>query len=164
LKERSVDRNDWVSLGELIEGESLQAADGFATVLSIALVSTNIPVYNIEVHGEHVYQVGDLALLVHNTCTVIGRMDDLKAFDDIPADVIDTWRKTGLGDNVPWAVNRGWILDRFKRGDSFAIATDPRLLPEIVNGFKAGGRDGYFTAREFDLLKKLGVDVIEIWE
>ncbi|MFN9410933.1 MAG: polymorphic toxin-type HINT domain-containing protein [Pirellula sp.] len=160
----SVDRNDWVSLGELIEGESLQAADGFATVLSIALVSTNIPVYNIEVHGEHVYQVGDLALLVHNTCTVIGRMDDLKAFDDIPADVIDTWRKTGLGDNVPWAVNRGWILDRFKRGDSFAIATDPRLLPEIVNGFKAGGRDGYFTAREFDLLKKLGVDVIEIWE
>jgi hypothetical protein len=160
----SVDRNDWIQLSELQEGERLQAADGVATVVSIAIVSTNVPVYNIEVHGEHVYQVGDIGLLVHNTCTVIGRMDDLKAFDDIPADIVDTWRKTGLGDNVPWEVNRDWILDRFRRGDSFAIATDPRSLPEIVNGFKAGGRNGYYTAREFDLLKKLGVDVIEIWE
>jgi len=25
-------------------------------------------VYNIEVHGEHVYQVGELGLVVHNTC------------------------------------------------------------------------------------------------
>jgi hypothetical protein len=160
----SVDRNDWIQLSELQEGERLQAAYGFAIVVSVAIVNTSVPVYNIEVHGEHVYQVGELGLLVHNTCTVIGRMDDLKAFDDIPADIVDTWRKTGLGDNVPWEVNRDWILDRFRRGDSFAIATDPRSLPEIVNGFKAGGRNGYYTAREFDLLKKLGVDVIEIWE
>jgi hypothetical protein len=160
----SVDRNDWIQLSELQEGERLQAADGFAMVVSVAIVNTSVPVYNIEVHGEHVYQVGDIGLLVHNTCTVIGRMDDLKAFDDIPADVIDTWRKTGLGDNVPWSVNRNWILDRFRRGDSFSIATDPRSLPKILDGYKAGGRDGYFTAREFDLLKKLGVDVIEIWE
>lgn len=34
--------------------------------MSVAIVSTNTPVYNIEVHGEHVYQVGDLGLLVHN--------------------------------------------------------------------------------------------------
>jgi hypothetical protein len=26
-------------------------------------------VYNIEVHGEHVYQVGDLGVLVHNACS-----------------------------------------------------------------------------------------------
>ena len=25
-------------------------------------------VYNVEVHGEHVYGIGNLALLVHNTC------------------------------------------------------------------------------------------------
>ncbi|MFN7843074.1 MAG: polymorphic toxin-type HINT domain-containing protein [Pirellula sp.] len=64
----SVDRNDWVPLGELTEGETLQAADGIATVLSLALVTSSLPVYNIEVHGEHVYQVGELGLLVHNTC------------------------------------------------------------------------------------------------
>jgi hypothetical protein len=64
----SVNRNDWIQLSELQEGERLQAADGVATVVSIAIVSTNVPVYNIEVHGEHVYQVGELGLLVHNAC------------------------------------------------------------------------------------------------
>ena len=62
----SIDRDDWIQLSELQEGERLKAADGVATVASIAIVSTNTPVYNIEVHGEHVYQVGDLGLLVHN--------------------------------------------------------------------------------------------------
>jgi hypothetical protein len=64
----SLDRNDWIPLNELLEGECLQAADGIATVLSVAIVNTNVPVYNIEVHGEHVYQVGELGLLVHNSC------------------------------------------------------------------------------------------------
>jgi hypothetical protein len=64
----SVDRNDWIQLSELQEGEHLQAAYGIATVVSIAIVSTNVPVYNIEVHGEHVYQVGDLGVVVHNAC------------------------------------------------------------------------------------------------
>jgi hypothetical protein len=63
-----VDRNDWIQLSELQEGERLQAANGIATVVSIVIVSTNVPVYNIEVHGEHVYQVGELGLLVHNAC------------------------------------------------------------------------------------------------
>jgi hypothetical protein len=64
----SVDRNDWIQLSELQEGEHLQAAYGIATVVSIAIVSTNVPVYNIEVHGEHVYQVSGLGVLVHNAC------------------------------------------------------------------------------------------------
>ncbi|XZE20996.1 polymorphic toxin-type HINT domain-containing protein [Pirellulaceae bacterium SH449] len=63
----SVDNNDWVPLDELTEGETLQASDGIATVLSLALVTCSLPVYNIEVHGEHVYEVGELGLLVHNS-------------------------------------------------------------------------------------------------
>ena len=159
----SVDRQEWVPLAELADGETLQDLDGLAVVLSVTLSRVTQPVYNIEVHGEHVYQVGELGLVVHNTCTVIGRMDDLKAFDGIPAEIIDTWRKTGLGDNVTWNQNRDWLLDRWRRGDSFALATDPSKLPNIVNGFARGRADGYFTAREFDLLKKLGVEVIELW-
>jgi hypothetical protein len=75
----SVDRNDWVPLEELTEGESLQAADGLATVISIAIVSTNVPVYNIEVHGEHVYQVGEFGLTVHNTVGCIGEYGELRS-------------------------------------------------------------------------------------
>ena len=78
----SVDRNDKIQLSELQESETLQATDGIATVASIAIVSTNVPVYNIEVYGEHVYQVGELGLLVHNTCPIGGLDDALRAFPD----------------------------------------------------------------------------------
>ena len=69
----SVDRQEWVPLAELAEGETLQGLDGPAIVLSVSLSRVSQPVYNIEVHGEHVYQVGELGLVVHNSC-----------FDDVP--------------------------------------------------------------------------------
>ena len=64
----SVDRQSWVPLTELAEGEALQGLDGLAVVLSVSLSRVTQPVYNIEVHGEHVYQVGELGLVVHNSC------------------------------------------------------------------------------------------------
>jgi Pretoxin HINT domain len=64
----SLDREDWVTLGELVAGERLQGKDGTATVLSIDIHNVSLPVYNIEVHGEHVYEVGELGVLVHNVC------------------------------------------------------------------------------------------------
>ncbi len=82
------------------------------------------PVHSIEAHGEHVYQVGELGVEVYKTCTMIGRMDELKEFDGIPAEMIDTWQKTGLGDNFTWNQNRDWLLDRWRGGDSFALATE----------------------------------------
>jgi hypothetical protein len=65
----SVDRQEWVPLAELAEGETLQGLDGLAVVLSVTLSRVSKPVYNIEVHGEHVYQVGELGLVVHNACS-----------------------------------------------------------------------------------------------
>ena len=41
-------------------------------VLSVSLSRVSQPVYNIEVHGEHVYQVGELGVLVHNSCPIKG--------------------------------------------------------------------------------------------
>jgi hypothetical protein len=70
----SVDRQEWVPLIELSEDETLQGLDGLVVVLSVTLSRVTQPVYNIEVHGEHVYQVGELGLVVHNSgedCFVI---------------------------------------------------------------------------------------------
>ena len=53
-------------LAELAEGETLQGLDGLAVVLSVSLSRVSQAVYNIEVHGEHVYQVGELGVVVHN--------------------------------------------------------------------------------------------------
>jgi hypothetical protein len=72
----SLDRGDWVPLAELTEGETLQGHTGPAIVLRLALHQAAQPVYNLEVHGEHVYQVGELGVLVHNAginCEVLVR-------------------------------------------------------------------------------------------
>ena len=47
----SLDRNDWVLLGELEEGDRLLGQDGFAVILTHTIVHRCTPVYNIEVHG-----------------------------------------------------------------------------------------------------------------
>jgi hypothetical protein len=62
----SLDRGDWVPLAELTEGETLQGQTGPAIVLHLSLHQAAQPVYNLEIHGEHVYQVGELGVLVHN--------------------------------------------------------------------------------------------------
>jgi hypothetical protein len=78
----SVDRQEWVPLAELAQGERLYCDTesfglGFPSslspkasglVLSVSLSRVSQPVYNIEVHGEHVYQVGELGVVVHNAC------------------------------------------------------------------------------------------------
>ena len=64
----SVDRQEWVPLAELADDETLHGLDGLAVVLSVTLSRVAAPVYNIEIHGEHVYQVGELGVVVHNTC------------------------------------------------------------------------------------------------
>jgi hypothetical protein len=75
----SVDRQEWVPLAELAQGERLCCDTesfglGFPSrlppkasglVLSVSLSRVSQPVYNIKVHGKHVYQVGELGLVVH---------------------------------------------------------------------------------------------------
>jgi hypothetical protein len=71
----SFDRSDWVPLGELTVGEQLLGADGPVRIMATDVVNKTTQVYNLEIRGEHVYQIGDLEVLVHNVCnsTILGR-------------------------------------------------------------------------------------------
>jgi hypothetical protein len=62
----SVERQDWVELGEIEVGEHLQTADGAVEITAFRLLNTGETVYNLEVHGHHIYQVSELGVLVHN--------------------------------------------------------------------------------------------------
>lgn len=63
----SATKNDWVGLGELEPGELVSIGDdNTAAVLSVEETSTPERVYNLEIHGEHVYQIGRDGILVHN--------------------------------------------------------------------------------------------------
>ncbi len=62
----SEDQQDWINLDELRVGENIGTAFGPISVSSIEFVSHRAPVYNIEVHREHVYEITDSKVLVHN--------------------------------------------------------------------------------------------------
>ena len=49
--------------------------------------------------------------------------------------------------------------ERIARGDKFAIATDPAILPPVKGGYISGQPNGFFTARELEYLQSKGVTV-----
>jgi hypothetical protein len=145
----SVDRNDWVPLGELIEGETLQASNGIATVLSLAPVTCSLPVYNIEVHGEHVYQVGELGLLVHNAYPGAENLagSALKAFRSLEKRIAEHTKKLsdyranpdafdnlGLLKNAPTLEIRQRIIDGRIRHLELEIKTFTDQMTKLLGG------------------------------
>jgi hypothetical protein len=63
----SVDRREFLEAGKLRIGEHLDTPNGETTVVSLTPHAQPEPVYNIEVNGEHVYRVGEVGALVHNS-------------------------------------------------------------------------------------------------
>lgn len=65
----NVNRKAFVPIGEFVPGEQLDHADGtVASIQSLTSRTSRETVYNLEVNGEHVYQVGASGILVHNKC------------------------------------------------------------------------------------------------
>lgn len=66
----SVDRDDFIPAAELREGETVDCLNGSGTTTMTSVVPSDYSglVYNLEIHGEHVYRVGSSGLLAHNTC------------------------------------------------------------------------------------------------
>ncbi|WP_414707197.1 AHH domain-containing protein [Rhodopirellula sp. UBA1907] len=62
----SLDRLEWVPLGELEIDEQVHSNDGPLQLVSSVFHHQPTDVYNIEVDCEHVYQVGNAGILVHN--------------------------------------------------------------------------------------------------
>jgi hypothetical protein len=63
----SSDRLDFVPAGELRVGETLRNLDGDVRIESIEQLGSEERVYNLEIHGEHVFRVASSGLLVHNS-------------------------------------------------------------------------------------------------
>jgi hypothetical protein len=85
----SVDREDWVPAGKLEAGEHVDTLTGPVAVASVEPLDRHPAVYNLEVHGEHVYRIAVDGVLVHNGC-----LEDA-------AGVAATHVYIGLRNNVP---------------------------------------------------------------
>ena len=172
----SVDRQEWVPLAELAQGERLCCDTesfglGFHSslppkasglVLSVTLSRVSQPVYNIEVHGEHVYQVGELGLVVHNSYL---REAMIKAFGH-----------PGPGWQAAHIIPKSgfWWAPRELRKIQKAIEK-AGLMDDIANGFcsKAGHAGTHTRAFLNDAVRimkgregrdKLIAGIDELWE
>lgn len=63
----SDDRQEFVRADELHVGERLHGLTGSPRITAISPRGPPEPVYNLEIHGEHCYQVSSLGLIVHNS-------------------------------------------------------------------------------------------------
>jgi Pretoxin HINT domain len=63
----SASRHRYVAAEHLVTGERLVTAVGESLVTSVTRRPGEHWVYNLEVHGDHVYRVSGLGVLVHNT-------------------------------------------------------------------------------------------------
>ncbi len=64
----SLHRHAWTAIEDLEAGELLQGEAGPVAVVSVSLLDTRASVYNLEIHCEHVYQIGVDGVVVHNAC------------------------------------------------------------------------------------------------
>jgi hypothetical protein len=164
----SVDRQEWVPLAELAQGERLQGLDGLAVVLGVSLSRVSQPVYNIEVHGEHVYQVGDLGLVVHNNSAAFIRVASGHGGKILPASTLRTIRK---GEKVDDLVRELAQATYESGGLEHAIVSLRNGTRIIVRGGSGGielgddvkrvimhthPRTTGPSAEDFDMLRQLG--------
>jgi hypothetical protein len=167
----SEDQVRFVPAGELREGERLRTMQGQARVASLRLRAGEHPVYNLEVHSEHVYRVADAGILVHNSgcgkAVVLGEgMGAVKtAAKNLQASGINAKWYQAWGKNFPkgrpmtpaeltaaLARNEAWILSKIKQGYKFYdIGLDA-----------ARATRSPFYALEQQILKKFGISTIPI--
>ncbi len=60
-------REEWTQLAELQPGDLARSRHGLLQVAQVTLLHDTQTVYNLEVHGEHVYELLDCGILVHNS-------------------------------------------------------------------------------------------------
>ena len=124
----SEDRHAFVPSGDLQPGERLKTA--YQTRLQVTRITPRtgppVPVFNLEIDAQHVYNVGPDGVLVHNTYTksiVIGETVDAvklvaKQFNN--ARTYQPWKKfftPALYDEAKSiARNERWIRSKIKQG------------------------------------------------
>jgi hypothetical protein len=135
----SLDRQDWVPMGKLQVGELLQSKHGPVSVASQKAHHCPCEVYNIEVHGEHVYQVSDLGLLVHNACNPLRTN-----MQNVHGPGIATFAP---GEQAAHIIPRiGWAWANPNLQQIIRNVTNAGLIDDLANGFRAtAGHAGTHT-------------------
>jgi hypothetical protein len=134
----SEDRQDFVQAGSLEPGEHLRLADGRTTTLErTEPIAEQLPVYNLEVDGEHVYFVGESGVLVHNNGEeYVGNLRSTQPRSQMTGSKVKRFRNKmrdqgGYGDFPPIEVAEIDGKKLIKDGHHRAAAAKQAGLPKV---------------------------------
>ncbi len=103
----SIDRNDFVEVGRMREGETVKVEGGMTRITKIdsRFARPGEMLYNLETHNEHVFRVTTAGVLVHNNC-VTGSIRG-KTPNKIARDILDrqpNWKKVAADKGHGWKI------------------------------------------------------------
>ena len=137
----SVDREEWVPAGDLEPGELVDTLAGPVAVLSVDRLESALDVYNIEVHGEHVFRVTADGVLVHNNYL---RANMIAAYG------ADFMKGKQAAHIIP---QNGWLWSPSALKDIIKRVKDAGLMDDVANGFAStAGHQGTHTRKYVDQL------------
>jgi hypothetical protein len=147
----SLDRKDWIHIGDANKGEKLQGFNNeIITVVSCQPLGKTERVYNMTIENEHVYHVRYLNLLTHNNgcIKVIGRQHDTAVARD--------WDGHDVLDVPNWSldINDNWVRSGIENKQAFYLATPTKNNMIQTTGMYAGEETIY--ARELRMLEDAG--------
>ena len=88
------EKHGWVELGDLQEGEQLETLAGPMAAVAVRRPTQVSDVFNIEVHGHHVYRITEDGVLVHNNSSlVVSRLELASGLDLSGAKALSHIRK-----------------------------------------------------------------------
>lgn len=76
----SADRNEWVEVGELLQGEAVKTLAGSVQVRTKPSSRQVREVWNLEVEGEHTYAISELGCIAHNSYALSAEKLGLKGY------------------------------------------------------------------------------------
>ncbi|MEQ8790921.1 MAG: polymorphic toxin-type HINT domain-containing protein, partial [Pirellulaceae bacterium] len=123
----SDDRQDFVRADALHIGERLHGLTGSPRITAISPRGPPEPVYNLEVHGEHCYQVTTLGLVVHNTAPAGTCFDGFIRLGDFEDAARRGTRAVSSGGNAPRAKTRLYEVDTYnnlRKNPAHGVLTD----------------------------------------
>jgi len=150
---------DWVPMEEWTAGDAVLGREGWITVTSVEVRTESVPLYNIEVHGEHVYQVTEAGILVHNSgvCVVD---TSIAAVDEAAAVMMRRLKRLGYDD-----ANATRIMKSIANGEEVVIIGEKMARVQAVARMvrMAGGRAVTYAPRNFSGLNRSTMEANRSW-
>jgi hypothetical protein len=147
----SEDRRTFVRADSLQPNESLRTATGLTTVESWTPDLNPTPVYNIEVHGAHVYHVGTSGVVVHNP----GGLNILDCDE-----WVSIYKAPGRGFDIDGTIKNGLNTAEFGAHGAF-FSTVPDVAHKYAQNYGRGAFEFRVPRDVYDNLVREGKIVID---